>query len=196
MKVVFSKYKKHMLVGGVCVAILLGVGVEAFSGMKVNSENQTAHAEVAKKSESTKPVSKKEAMINAFNVRLSSELEIREDYAKKGNPNFVWVRAIDNVEYEDKPMPGVKITLNESGSKLSKDDLYDVTEHAHNFATGVFYNVTSSKHDEFKETDLEKLFGMDSRQKEIYAVVVDQTGKVLHRTSGSTRVFVEKDFKK
>ncbi|MCW0952761.1 hypothetical protein OIT44_01565 [Weissella ceti] len=214
MKVVFSKYKKHMLVGTVVGVILLGAGFTAMnfskslvsdaaefelrSGVKVTSENQTDNAEAAKKSEPVKPkpVSKKEAMINAFNDKLSSEFGVRVDYAKKNYPNFVWARSISKVEYADKPMPGVKITLSESGSKLSKGDLFKVTEHAHNFATGVFYNVASSKHKEFKDTDLEKLFDMDNRQKEIYAVVVDQKGKVLHKTSGTTRVFVEKDFKK
>lgn len=214
MKVVFSEYKKHMLVGTVVGVILLGAGFTAMnfskslvsdaaefelrSGVKVTSENQTDNAEAAKKSAPAKPkpVSKKEAMINAFNAKLSSEFDVRVAYAKKNYPNFVWARSISKVEYADKPVPGVKITLSESGSKLSKGDLFKVTEHAHNFATGVFYNVASSKRKEFKDTDLEKLFGMDNRQKEIYAVVVDQNGKVLHKTSGPTRVFVEKDFKK
>lgn len=213
MKVVFDKYLKHILLGGLFGLFFVGTGcaVMNYSKSLVNETNNIVQATAEKVSSDTveasqdktdvkaesvakKPASKKELMIATFNEKLAEEFKIRNEYADKGYKSFKWASFVDSVVYIDGSVPGVKITLNAEGSKLKGAQLFAVTEHAHNFATGTFYTVGSTKHKAFTDAEFEKLFGMDNRQKEIYAVLADNNGKVLHKTGGPLHTFNAKKF--
>lgn len=206
----FQQHKKVLLIGLAVALVLVGGIALAVNAAQTKEREQAAAAasSAAKASSEAKAKKateipapntgdkKKDAMIIALNKKLADEFKIRMEYNAKGGKDFEWASYISKVEYFKGKMSGVKIHLNEAGSKLSKEKLFEVTEHAHTFAAGAFYNVAGTENKVFSEGDVENFFDMTNRQQELYAVVVDSEGKTLYETKGSTRTFDEAEFKK
>lgn len=210
MKDMFNAHKKVILIVVAVALVLVGGIAFAVNAAQTKEREQAAAAasssEAAASSAKAKAATeiptpntgdkKKDAMIIALNKKLADEFKIRMEYNAKGGKDFEWASYISKVEYYKGKMSGVKIHLNEAGSKLSKDKLFEITEHAHTFAAAAFYNVAGTSSKEFSEDDVEEFFDMTNRQKELYAVVVNAEGKTLYETTGSTRTFDEEQFKK